>query len=132
MLTAYRDLRRPNDIHHATYANLDKREVGDVWTLTLEEFKASSIGTHLWYRIYRNPVFMFFLVAPILFLLIHRLPSTSPVPEKVSVWLTKLGVACFALAVGYLGGWDLLSRSSAGFVPDLGCQCVAFVRPASV
>jgi omega-6 fatty acid desaturase (delta-12 desaturase) len=109
MFTAYRDWRRSHGIHHATNANLDRRGVGDVWTLTLEEFRASSIGRKLWYRIYRNPVFMFLIVPPILFLFIHRLPtSKAPGPETASVWLTNLGVAGFIVALGFLGGWDLL------------------------
>jgi len=109
MFTAYRDWRRSHGIHHATNANLDKRGVGDVWTLTLEEFRACSLGRKLWYRVYRNPVFMFFIVPPILFLFIHRLPSSSaPLPEKASVWLTNLGVASMVLAMGFWGGWDIL------------------------
>ena len=46
-------------IHHSTAGNLDKRGVGDVWTLTVEEYETASKRVRLYYRLYRNPWFMF-------------------------------------------------------------------------
>ncbi|WP_319542041.1 fatty acid desaturase [uncultured Pseudodesulfovibrio sp.] len=43
-------------VHHGTYANLDQRGVGDLWTLTINEYKALSPTKRLAYRLYRNPL----------------------------------------------------------------------------
>ncbi len=40
---AFFDFRQGHVIHHATVANLDKRGEGDVWTMTVNEYKASSV-----------------------------------------------------------------------------------------
>ena len=36
--TPYEDWRRAHSTHHATVADLDRRSVGDIWTLTVDEF----------------------------------------------------------------------------------------------
>ena len=46
-------------IHHATSGNLDKRGTGDIWTLTVEEYKAAPLHLRFAYRFYRNPLVMF-------------------------------------------------------------------------
>ena len=56
-------------IHHATAGDLDHRGSGDVWTLTVQEYLALPRARRLWYRIYRNPIFMFG-VGPLYLLLI--------------------------------------------------------------
>lgn len=45
--------------HHASAGDLDNRGTGDVWTLTVQEYLALPLWRRLWYRIYRNPLFMF-------------------------------------------------------------------------
>ena len=46
-------------IHHITSANLDKRGIGDVWTLTVEEYLNSTRLNRFIYRAFRNPFIMF-------------------------------------------------------------------------
>jgi len=48
--------QRAHLVHHGTYANLDRRGIGDVWTLTVNEYRALSPGKRLAYRLYRNPL----------------------------------------------------------------------------
>ena len=43
-------------VHHGTYADLYHRGVGDIWTLTVEEYRASSRWMQRAYRIYRHPL----------------------------------------------------------------------------
>ena len=50
--TPYEEWRHSHVIHHATAGNLDKRGVGDVWTMTVEEYRAGSKWqrlAYLWY-----------------------------------------------------------------------------------
>ena len=47
--------------HHATTGNLDRYGVGDVWMMTVEEYAQSPWHRKLWYRVYRHPIFMFFV-----------------------------------------------------------------------
>ena len=55
--------------HHVTYANLDARGFGDIWTMTLTEYENASKKKRLQYRLYRNPVVMLGLGALFMFLL---------------------------------------------------------------
>ena len=57
--TSFADWRHAHGIHHSTSGNLDRRGVGDVWTMTLEEYKASTPFRRLRYRMFRNPFVMF-------------------------------------------------------------------------
>ena len=63
--TPYSKWHYQHAIHHATSGNLDKRGVGDVWTMTVEEYKKSSPMERFKYRAYRNP-FIMFILGPIL------------------------------------------------------------------
>jgi len=56
--------------HHATAGDLDHRGDGDVWTLTVQEYLALSRWKRLWYRLYRNPFFLFG-VGPLYIFFVH-------------------------------------------------------------
>lgn len=61
--------------HIATYANLDARGYGDIWTMTLSEYENSSKKKQWQYRLYRNPLVMSGLGVLFTFLLANRLPG---------------------------------------------------------
>ncbi|MDO8976566.1 fatty acid desaturase [Reyranella sp.] len=73
-LTPYEVWRRTHATHHASTGNLDKRGLGDVDTLTVEEYRARSMWGRLRYRLYRHPLVMFGLGPAYLFIVQHRLP----------------------------------------------------------
>ena len=73
-MTPYDVWRRTHATHHASSGNLDRRGMGDVDTLTVEEYRARSMWGRLRYRLYRHPLVMFGLGPAYLFLLQHRLP----------------------------------------------------------
>jgi omega-6 fatty acid desaturase (delta-12 desaturase) len=62
--------RHDHAVHHATAGDLDKRGVGDVETMTLEEYVNASIWRRAGYRAFRNPLVMFG-IGPIFALMIQ-------------------------------------------------------------
>lgn len=77
-LTPYHYWRRTHAIHHATSGDLDRREMGDIDTLTVDEYLALSFWGRLRYRLYRN-LFVLLVLAPVFqFGLRHRLPLEIP------------------------------------------------------
>ena len=98
--TPYQQWRRSHAIHHATSGDLDRRGIGDVWTMTVREYLAASPRDRLCYRLFRHP-FVLFVLAPLyLFLVWHRFPASDMPPrERRSVHFTNfLLVALIALA----------------------------------
>jgi len=73
--TPYGQWKQGHALHHASNGNLDCRGRGDVETLTVREYQALSPLKRLAYRLYRNPLIMVLLGAPINFILLQRLPT---------------------------------------------------------
>ena len=97
--TSFADWRRSHGIHHTTSGNLDRRGIGDVWTMTMEEYAASSPARRLWYRIFRNPFVMFGLGPFVSFVIGHRMPTRgSGRNQIVSVILTDVVIAGIIVA----------------------------------
>ena len=102
-LTPYFHWRRQHSIHHATAGNLDRRGVGDVYTMTAQEYLASSKWKRLGYRLFRNPLVMFGLGPFYIFVLSQRLPTGMPRTyrrEWASVYWTDLAIAAIAIVMG--------------------------------
>jgi omega-6 fatty acid desaturase (delta-12 desaturase) len=99
-LTPFDQWQRQHAVHHATVGDLERRGVGDVWTLTTAEYLAAPRRTRLFYRVFRNPFIMFGVGPALLFLVGNRFPaSDSSRRERVSVHLTNAGVLT-AIVVG--------------------------------
>jgi omega-6 fatty acid desaturase (delta-12 desaturase) len=106
VFTPYYQWRHEHAVHHATSGNLDKKGIGDIWTLTVEQYRGASIGTKIKYRIYRNPLILFTIGAAINFLLINRFTSKIAVKkDRINVYLTNLVVVVMAVLLSYLIGW---------------------------
>jgi acyl-lipid omega-6 desaturase (Delta-12 desaturase) len=71
IFTPYEKWRSLHLKHHGTTGNLDKRGTGDIWTLTVEEYKTASTWDRLLYRVVRNPLLMLGL-GPITYFLISQ------------------------------------------------------------
>ncbi|HKP80327.1 MAG TPA: fatty acid desaturase, partial [Phenylobacterium sp.] len=88
-MTPYDYWRRTHAIHHATSSNLDRRGLGGVETLTVEEYRALSPMRRLGYRLYRNAAVMLGLGPAYMFLLQHRLPIG--LMKERRAWVSVLG-----------------------------------------
>ncbi len=92
--TPFEQWRRSHAMHHDTVGDLDRRGVGDIWTLTAEEFEAAPRWKQLVYRLIRNPLFILTLGTPIVFLIspryFHELDRKR---ERWSVVITNIGLA---------------------------------------
>ena len=64
--TPYHHWKWEHAMHHATNGDLNRRGIGDIWTLTVKEYLSSSRLTRLNYRFVRNP-FILFVFAPLFF-----------------------------------------------------------------
>jgi omega-6 fatty acid desaturase (delta-12 desaturase) len=93
--TPYHDWRTEHARHHATAGDLDQRGSGDVWTMTVKEYRAASFWQRVGYRLYRNP-FVLLGVAPLyVFLIKQRFPRPgSSLRARLSVHLTNLALVC--------------------------------------
>lgn len=89
-LTPYDVWRRTHSIHHAQHGNLDKRGIGDITTLTVEEYYARGWWGRLAYRLYRNPIVLFVLGPAYLFFLQNRLP-VGLMTAGVRYWVSAMG-----------------------------------------
>jgi omega-6 fatty acid desaturase (delta-12 desaturase) len=96
--------------HHATSGNLEGRGTGDIWTLTVEEYRQSSRLRRLGYRLVRNPLFLLGVGPFWLVLGKERLPHGTPNRRaRRSVWWTNLFlVGMVALGVAVFGWLDYL------------------------
>lgn len=102
-VTPYALWRRVHAQHHASSGNLDRRGAGDIATLTVKEYLALPLLGRLRYRIYRNPLFLFFIGVPAFFLLLQRVPWGHPMPIRES-WKSVFGLdAAIILVYGVLG-----------------------------
>ena len=85
--------------HHATAGDLDRRGIGDMWTLTVQEYLAHSRWMRIVYRIYRNPLFLFLLAPLYLFFVQYRYWSPSDNKRvRWSAMRTNLALACIVTA----------------------------------
>lgn len=103
--SSFPDFRRSHAIHHATVGNLDKRGIGDVWTMTVEEYRAASPARRALYRFVRNPFVLFLILAPLDFVVLARLPhSYSKRSDIIGTMGTNLALAAIivlaALTIG--------------------------------
>ena len=106
VFTPYHRWHRDHHIHHQTVGNLDKRGIGDVATLTVDEYRDRSWLQRFLYRLYRNPFFLFGLAPLLLFVVLYRFPKKyMSVREHVYVQLTNLALVLIVFSMIMAIGW---------------------------
>ena len=106
-ITPYAVWRKMHAVHHATHGDLDHREMGDVRTLTIKEYRARTPLGRFGYRVYRNPFFLFVLAPFFLFFIQYRLPVGLWHDRRywVSAMSLNAVLACVLGAMYYAAGW---------------------------
>jgi omega-6 fatty acid desaturase (delta-12 desaturase) len=104
-LVPYEQWKYTHSMHHATSSNLDKRGTGDMWLLTVDEYKEASKKSRLAYRFYRNPLVMFGLGPIAVFLFQYRFNRKGAKrKERVNTYVVNISiVAIYALLIWAIG-----------------------------
>lgn len=110
-LTPYDVWRRSHSIHHSHAGDLSHRGIGDVMTLTIEEYHQRTRFGRFLYRAYRHPLVMFGIGPTYLFILCHRLPL-GMMNQGRKYWISAMGTNAAILAIlsviVYFGGFVAL------------------------
>jgi len=118
--TPFEQWRRSHAMHHDTVGDLDRRGVGDIWTLTAGEFATAPRWKHLVYRLIRNPLFILSFGTPIVFLISPRyFHAQDRTRERWSVVITNIALAAIVTIAGLTIGIGTYLRI------QIPCLCVA-------
>ena len=105
VFTPYHMWHKQHASHHATTVNLDKRGVGDIWTMTVNEYLSSSKGKRFIYRTFRNPFILFTFGPLFLFFIKNRFAKKDLTSnEKWNVYFTNLVLLAIATGMSLLIG----------------------------
>lgn len=124
-VTPYDYWRRSHALHHASSGNLDNRGIGDIDTLTVDEFRARAPWRRFLYRVYRHPVTMFGVGPAYQFLLRHRLPL-GLMRQGWRPWISAMATNAGIVIVAAL----IMAR--IGVVPFLLVQIPITILAASI
>src|SRR5215471_20744747 len=92
--TPFHQWRWEHNVHHSTSGDLDRRGVGDIWTLTVQEYLESSRWRRFAYRLARNPIILFVIGPLYVFLIQYRFAREGANRrDRDSVFWTNLGIA---------------------------------------
>jgi omega-6 fatty acid desaturase (delta-12 desaturase) len=91
--TPYHQWRHDHAVHHASAGDLDRRGVGDVWTLTVREYLEAPLWKRLGYRLFRYPLVMIGLGPFFSFVISQRFARKGAAKrERYSVYWTNLAL----------------------------------------
>lgn len=103
VFTPYISWQKDHNIHHGTVGNLDKRGVGDIWMLTVEEYKYASHLKRFVYRLFRHPIFLFVVAPLFLFAVLNRIPKLKASKSEVLNYIyTNFGIVVVGALLSFL------------------------------
>lgn len=106
VFTPYHHWRWEHALHHSTAGDLDRRGIGDVWTLTVREYLEASPWKRFSYRLSRNPFILFVLGPLFLFLIWNRFPTKSAKKrDRTWVHVTNFTLLAVAVALAWIFGF---------------------------
>lgn len=106
VLTPFYQWKHEHAIHHATAGDLDRRGVGDVYTMTVEEYLMAPWYKKVGYRIARSPMIMFTISSFLVFTVFHRFWSAEAGKrERNSVIWTNIAILALVSWGIYVIGW---------------------------
>lgn len=106
-IVPYEQWKNSHSIHHATSGNLDKRGIGDIWVLTVDEYVASPLWRRIAYRIYRNPVIMLGVGPFFVFVIQYRFNvKGAKRKERLNTYLTNVLIVGLYTLMCWAIGWQ--------------------------
>ena len=91
--TPYESWRYSHGVHHATVGDLDRRGTGDVYVMTVDEYRAAPWWKRVGYRLYEFPPVMFGLGPIFVFLIAQRFSRRGAKRRhRYSVYITNLAI----------------------------------------
>jgi omega-6 fatty acid desaturase (delta-12 desaturase) len=109
VLAPFERWRHDHAVHHGTSGDLERRGVGDIVTLTVDEYHARSRRGQLAYRLTRNPLVMFGLGPIIAMVIGPRIATRAQRPRlRHSVLTTDAVIVALAVSLWLLIGWQRL------------------------
>ena len=98
--TPYTFWRKTHAIHHKHHAELEERGIGDIWTMTVDEYHAAPRYKRIFYRVFRNPIFLFVLTPTLNFVVLRRFPiGVDRKWEKWRAGIRLLDQLCIARSI---------------------------------
>ena len=101
VITPYDEWRKSHALHHASSSHLGRRSWGDIYTMTVDEWRAASPLQRLRYRLRRNPVVLFAVAPLVVFLIKHRFKGSlcEGTPRGRNFWNVHLTTLVSALLI---------------------------------
>ena len=100
LFTPYHWWQRQHRLHHAHTGNLDKRGPGEIYTMTVAEYRRAPRMRRLGYRAYRNPLLMLLIGPPLVFLIERRFPQRG-MSRRILAGVLVTNAALVAWAWGW-------------------------------
>ena len=123
VFTPYYQWRFEHAVHHATSGDLDRRGVGDIFTMTVDEYLKLPRWGRYKYRLYRSPIVMLGIGPWFTFLISQRFVNPiSKKRERVSVYFSNLFIVALLVVAALTIGVKafLLIQLPVAFVGGLG------------
>lgn len=102
-------MKQNHNLHHANIGNLDHRETGEIYTMTLQEWKTAGFFTRLAYRLYRNPLLLVPLGAGFTYFIRYRWPKNSARFGAWGVIAHNVAILCLLALLYAMAGWQGLA-----------------------
>ncbi|MCR9244618.1 MAG: fatty acid desaturase [bacterium] len=104
--TPYHQWHGQHRTHHGTSGNLDRRGVGDFWTMTVREYHTSPRWRRICYRIARNPLVLLLVAPLVMFAFEQRIAKPKATRmEQLSVWYTNIALGGVIVGMGFAMGF---------------------------
>jgi acyl-lipid omega-6 desaturase (Delta-12 desaturase) len=99
---------KSHHIHHSHNGQLEVRDIGDINTLTVNEYRALSAWGKIQYRIYRSYLVMF-VIGPIYYVVVHNRIQGIDMDifknEKWKLYINNIVLTIIFCTLGYFLGW---------------------------